>query len=67
MFDENPAGASRRSDKDDPNSRASEELKARVIVAYEQALQYGLTPCRALAVILEWTAEECDRVRADIA
>ncbi len=67
MSDKNPAGISRGPDKNDPNSRASEELKARLIIAYEQALQNGLTPHRALAVMLEWAAEECARVSAEIA
>ncbi len=57
MSDENPG-----SEKDDPNSQAAEALKACVIAAYEQALRDGLTPCEALAVMLDWASEEWGRV-----
>ncbi len=67
MSGENPAGISHGSEKDDPNHRASEELKARVIAAYEQAVHYGLRPGDALAVMLDWASEECARIREDFA
>ena len=45
--------------------QARDALKNALIAGYEQALEQGLTPSRALAVILSWAAEECDRLYAD--
>ncbi len=67
MSNDKPTGPSWGLGKGDSNFQASEELKARVIVAYEQALRDGLPPSSALAAMLEWAAEECARVHADLA
>jgi len=67
MSDQDPEGLFQGLRKDDPNLKASEELKSRLIASYERAVDAGLMPCRALAVILEWVAEECARVSADAA
>jgi len=44
---------------------ASEELKNCLIASYERAVHNGLSPCSALAVMLEWVSEECARIRPD--
>ncbi len=53
--------------QDDLNLEASNELRSSLITSYERAIHNGLAPCRALAVILEWMAEECARTRAEAA
>jgi hypothetical protein len=47
----------------DQSPLEEDKLKSRVIAAYEQALDQGLTPSRALAAMLSWVAEESTRLR----
>jgi hypothetical protein len=42
--------------------KCADDLKALLIVSFETAIDQGLPPHKALAVILEWTAEECTRL-----
>lgn len=65
MSDQAPKGFFQGCGTENPSFKASEELKCRLISSYEQALNNGLTPCGALAVILDWAAEECGRIRMD--
>jgi len=67
MTDQDPEGLFQGLGKDDSNLNESEELKSRLIASYERAVDAGLMPCRALAVMLEWVAEECARISADAA
>ena len=46
----------------DQSPLEEDKLKSRVIAAYEQALDQGLTPSRALAAMLSWVAEESTRL-----
>lgn len=52
-------------DGDRPTPEPRDELKSALIAGYEQALEQGMTPSHALAVILSWAAEECERPYAD--
>jgi hypothetical protein len=54
-----------RPGKKHPSMTASEELKSCLIASYERAVHNGLSPCSALAVMLEWVSEECARIRPD--
>lgn len=67
MSDQDPEGLFEGLAKEDPNLKATEELKSRLIASYEQAIHSGLAPCSALGVMLEWIAEEFGRLRADAA
>jgi hypothetical protein len=67
MTDQDPEGLFQGLGKDDSNLKASEELKSRVIASYERAVDAGLMHCRAMAVMLEWVAEECALIGADAA
>lgn len=67
MTDQDPEGLFQGLGKDDSNLKAIEELKSRLIASYERAVDAGLMPCRAMAVMLEWVAEECARIGADAA
>ena len=53
-------------DDDRPAPQARNALKSALIAGYEHALEQGMTPSHALAVILSWAAEECDRLHADV-
>ena len=64
MSDQDQEGLFQRPRKD-PSVKASEDLKSRLIASYESAVHNGLSPCNALAVMLEWVAEECARIRAN--
>jgi hypothetical protein len=39
-----------------------EEFQSALIVAYEQALEQGISPCAALAVIVDMTFSEMQRI-----
>ena len=52
-------------DDDRPAPQARNALESALIAGYERALEQGLTPSHALAVILSWAAEERDRLYAD--
>ena len=66
MSDEYPESLFQGFRKSTPNLKAGDELKSRLIASYEQAIHNGLAPCCALAVMLEWVAEEFARIRADV-
>ena len=40
----------------------NDALVSAVIEAYERALDQGLAPFAALSVILNWVAQECERI-----
>jgi hypothetical protein len=41
---------------------ATDEFNSALIIAYEQALESGLTPSAALAVMVEWISLEFKRI-----
>ena len=45
-----------------PCDQATEALKSTLITGYEQAIEDGLSPMNALAMVLNWVAEEFGRV-----
>ena len=45
--------------------KSAEDLKSVVIASFEKAIDQGLPPYNALAVVLEWAAEESARLRSD--
>ena len=65
MSDQDPEDLFEGRAEEAPHLKASEKLTSLLITSYEQAIRNGLTPCRALSVMLEWIAEECARLRAD--
>ncbi len=48
-------------EKEDISAEAVDEFKSALIVAYEQALQNGISPGSALGAILDWTSSEVRR------
>ncbi len=50
---------------DTPPHGAINELESTMIAGYEQALCQGLSPNRALSVILTWAATECGRLKCE--
>ena len=40
----------------------SDELRSALIVSFENAVARGLSPQNAIAVILNWVADECARL-----
>lgn len=45
------------------SEREVSKLESRLIESYEQAIDEGLPPSQAVAVILNWVAGECARLR----
>jgi hypothetical protein len=43
--------------------RRVDDLRSILIVSFETAVERGMEPAAALAVILEWAAAECARLR----
>ena len=70
MFDDGwPAAADlfRDAANDKATRDAADELSSTVITGYERALQHGLAPWHALALILSWAAEETARLHDEAA
>lgn len=44
---------------------AADAFKSALIIAYEQALQNGLSPYAALSAMLDWVCAEFERCRQD--
>jgi hypothetical protein len=49
--------------KDEPPSPAADELESALIVAYEGALESGVSPPAALLAALDWISAELARCR----
>ncbi len=47
---------------DEVSDEVIEEFRGALIADYERALESGLTPIRALAVVLSWAASESERL-----
>ena len=43
-------------------AKSADDLKSLLIVGFETAIDEGLSPQRALSIVLEWVADECERV-----
>ena len=48
-----------------PADKLADALQSRVINAFEAAIDQGMTPMDALAVILAWMSSEMMRIQAD--
>jgi hypothetical protein len=51
-------------EREDDSAEASGEFKSAVIIAYEQALQNGVSPGQALGTMLDWISLEVRRYAA---
>ncbi len=49
------------------SERGVSKLESQLIQSYEQAIDEGLPPSQAVAVILNWVAGECARLRDEAA
>jgi hypothetical protein len=49
----------------EPNYEAIQDLQSSLIGGYERAVHSGLAPTIALGAILDWAAEECQRIGFD--
>jgi hypothetical protein len=47
--------------KEDFSSEAVDKFKSALIIAYEQALESGISPGRALGAMLDWVSLEVKR------
>lgn len=52
-------------EQETPPAEAIDELRSKLIVAYEQALQNGVSATSALQAMLHLVSEECQRCVAD--
>jgi hypothetical protein len=48
-------------EREDDSAEAADEFKSALIVAYEQALQSGISPGHALGTMLDWVSLEVRR------
>lgn len=46
---------------------ASEALQSKLIDAFESAIFQGMSPCDALALILQWASSELNRIGVSLA
>ncbi len=44
--------------------KCAEDLKSLLIVSFETAIDEGLPPREALAIVLGWAADECARLKS---
>jgi hypothetical protein len=65
MFPQYSEDLTREFGKDNSKQKTIEDLKSHLIGSYEHAIASGLTPCVALAAILEWVAGESGRIHPD--
>jgi hypothetical protein len=52
-------------EREDFSTEAADEFKSALIIAYEQAVQSGISPGRALGTMLDWVSIEVKRCFAD--
>lgn len=46
--------------------KSADDLKSSMIMSFETAIDQGLAPPKALAVVLEWAAEESGRLGSGV-